>query len=68
MIKKREMKFWTTLNQNLVHNSSLDNLLKKASDIRLPYIIYYENLITKYGSAMKCESMLQKEFINISNQ
>ena len=63
-IKKRQIKFWYNLNQNITVNSSLDKLLNKAKELRLQYITYYVNLQTKYDSAENCENSLQTEFID----
>ena len=68
MIKKRQYKFWSKLNQNLVPGSSLEKLLNKARNIRLPYIAQFENLLVKYDSAINCEVTLQSEFANKFSQ
>ena len=63
-IRKRQIKFWTNLNQNLITNSSLEKLVKKSGDINLSFITCYKDLIVKYGSVTNCEYLLQTEFIN----
>ena len=62
-IKKRQVKFWYNLNQNMTVNSSLDKLINKAKMLRLQYITYYINLQTRYDSAENCENSLQTQFI-----
>ena len=67
MIKKRQIKFWSNLNQNTNDDSPLGNLLLKAQTINLPYIRYYQDLVQSYGSPTNCENVLQNEFINNIN-
>ena len=68
MIKKRQMKFWTSLIRTLDCNSPLGKLLQKANTINLPYIAYYETLHSNYASADTCEKNLQSNYMNRSKQ
>ena len=61
-IKKQQLKFWISFYQNLNHNSSLYKLITKAKEIRLPYIMHYENLLSNYGTPEICERTLKQEF------
>ena len=63
-IKKRQMKFWSNLEESISGNSHLNTLIKKAKEMRLPYVMYYMNLQAKYGSAKKSENTLQTEFLS----
>ena len=63
-IKKRQMKFWSNLEESLSGNSHLNILIKKAKEMRLPYVMYYMNLQAKYGSAKNCKNTLQREFLS----
>ena len=64
MIKRSQIQFWSSLVRNLDVNSSLSKLIQAASNINLSYIMYYENLVTKFVTANKCESDLKSEFSN----
>ena len=68
MIKKRQMKFWTSLIRTLDCNSPLGKLLQKANNINLPYIAYYETLHWNYASTDTCEKNLQSNYMNRSKQ
>ena len=68
MIKKRQIKFWTSLIRTLDCNSPLGKLLQKANNINLPYIAYYETLHSNYASADTCEKNLQSNYMNRSKQ
>ena len=61
-VKRRQLKFWISLCNNLHTNSSLYKLIEKAKEIRLPYIQYYENLLSTYQSPTNCEKLLRTEF------
>ena len=50
-VKKRQFKFWKTLHQNLENDSPLKELIEKAKILKLPYILYYENLVQSFNSA-----------------
>ena len=62
-VKKRQLKFWISLCNNLHISSSLYKLIEKAKGINLPYIKYYENLATVYNSPENCERFLRTEFL-----
>ena len=64
IIKKRQIQFWSSLIRNLDVNSSLSKLILSARNVNLPYIMYYDNLVTKYASADQCERILKSEFLN----
>ena len=53
-----------TLNDNLEPDASLNKLIQKAQDTNLPYITYYDGLITKHDSAINCENALCLEHRN----
>lgn len=67
-VKKRQLKFWSSLNVNMEMNSSLHILLQKAKDISLPYINYYENLTSTYDTPEKCEKELRNFHLNVAKQ
>ena len=68
IFKKRQIKFWSSLLSSMNVNSPLFNLIQKARDINLPYITYYENLISKYKSAEICYKELKLECIHSMTQ
>ena len=63
-IKKRQLKFWRSLNQNIASHSHLEKLLLKAHEIELPYVTYYRNLSEKYDSPVNCEIYLKAATMN----
>ena len=65
-IKKQQLKFWISFCQNLNQTSSLYRLITKAKEIRLPYIMHYENLVYTYGTPKICEETLKEEFDRIT--
>ena len=62
-IKRQQLKFWTHVKEYIDKNpgSALDLFLKKAREINLPYIRYYENLEC-YISPTNCLKTFENEF------
>ena len=48
--------------------TSLGKLLQKAKDINLPYITYYENLVTTYGTPENCEKELRLYYMRTAKE
>ena len=63
LIKKRQLKFWLSLNENLVVTSNLYKLIEKAKRIKLPFIKYYESLATSYNTPENCERFFREEYL-----
>ena len=63
LIKKQQLKFWLSLNENLVVTSNLYKLLEEAKRIRLPFINYYESLATSYNTPENCERFFREEYL-----
>ena len=68
MIRKRQINFWCSLTRNIDPDSSLSKLIQNAKLINLPYIKYYENLLSVYGTAVNCEKELRAHFTKLSIQ
>ena len=61
LVKRRQLKFWLSLNENLVVTSNLYKLINEAKRINIPYIKYYESLAATYNTPDNCERVLREE-------
>ena len=58
MIKKRQLKFWQSLNKN--PNTELYNLIERAKDTK--YISYYKDLETQYNDPKRLFKEINDQF------
>ena len=63
-IAKQQLKFWMSLKDYVAESpeSALKYLLDVANEIDLPYIKWYKNLESEYGSPATCKRNLETSF------
>ena len=63
-IKKQQLNFWNTLlkDKSKTPNTPLSKLIDQAVNMKLKYIVYYQNLALTYSSPSDCQNKLQQQF------